>query len=471
MAKNNRDLQSFVRILEQRHSLVRVSQEVNPDLEINAILDRLARSNGPVVLFENVIGSELPLVGNFFGSKERLAGVFDAEDLESVAREKAPALANREPETALTEAMQEVAPENAACRTIQHIGDQVNLNKLPLLKLWPQSSGRHISSGLIFTREEQAATTRFGMPDIVMVGKNTLALEWVPGVTDTSLTEEMPSVIAVGADPLMTMVSYWSHAGLADVVSIIYTLTGQPVPMTPTAHSGLPVPADAQVVLEGTLKPPAEAMEPVAFCGLDGHFRKRRPAAVMEVNAITTTANPLWQAVTIGVPVTEIHQLLHVEERFFLHQLRQTLPEVIDINITGEFGTATAMIVSIKKTKPHQAAETARVIQQLRPNTRTIIVVNDHINVHSPGNVLWDYSIHCRPEQDVTVSPSSTEASAGATSLIVDATTKLFDEGYKREMPDIVIMDEKVTARVESMWTDYGFPPLKPDWRSDKDAS
>ncbi len=467
MADDNRDLQTLIDTLEQRHSLVRVSQEVNPDLEINAILDRLARSNGPAVLFENVIGSELPLVGNLFGSKERLAGVFDREDLESVAREKAPALVNRQPEVALAETTQEVPTEKAPCRAKQYGDDQVDLNKLPLLKLWPQSSGRHFSPGLVFTQNEQAATARFGMPDMVMTGKNTLALEWIPGIADTVLTTEIPAVITIGADPVMTMISHWSHAGLADVLSIINILTGQPTPMTPSSHSGLPVPADAQVIIEGTLKPPAETMAPVAFCGLDGHFRQRRPAAVMEINTITTCAKPFWQAVTIGTPVTEIHRLLHVEERFFLHQLRQTLPEVVDINITGEFGTATAMIVSIKKTTPHQAAETARVIQQLRPNTRTIIVVNEHINVHSPGNVLWDYSIHCRPEQDVTVNPSSAEASAGAPTLIIDATTKLFDEGYKREMPDIVTMDEKITARVESMWTDYGFPPLKPDWRSD----
>ncbi len=457
MAEIKHDLQTFVNTLTERHRLVRVSQEVNPDLEINVILDRLARTNGPAVLFENVAGSEFPLVGNLFGSRKRLAWIFDADDLESVAREKATALIDRRPEAEMAETIKKIVVENAPCRAIRYTGDQVDLGKLPLLKLWPQSSGRHISQGLVFTGQEQAATARFGMPDMVMTGKNTLALEWVPGVIDKALTTEIPAVIIIGATPLMTVVSHWSHGGLPDVLSIMHKLTGRQMAMTPAAHSGLMVPAEAQIIIEGTLKPPDGTETPVAFCGLDGHFRQRLSAAVMKIHTITTTAHPLWATGTIGVPVTEIHQLLHVEERFFLHQLRQTLPAVVDINITSEFGTAAAMIVAIKKTAPHQAVETVHTIQKLRPDTRTFIVVNEDINVHDPGNVLWDYSIHCRPERDVTLHPSHGDS---APTLIIDATTKLFEEDYKREMPDKVIMDEKITARIESLWTAYGFPPL-----------
>ena len=82
------DLREFMEMLEQKGQLVRVTREVDPILEINAIVDRLARKQGPAVLFENVKGSDMPMLGNLFGSHQRVAWTLGAEDFLTHVQQK-----------------------------------------------------------------------------------------------------------------------------------------------------------------------------------------------------------------------------------------------------------------------------------------------------------------------------------------------------------------------------------------------
>ncbi len=447
------NLHQFIEHLEKHQNLVRVSKEVNPRLEINAILDKFARRNGPAVLFEKVAGTELPLLGNLWGSLERLRGALGADDdPDQIAVQSASALLERDPQNFV-----EVPLEAAPCKKIQYGSQEgVDLGALPELQMWPQDEGGQIATGLVFTEKESSPSSRWGRPGLVKTGPQSIALEWVPGMTNQLLTEEIPAVIVIGGPPAFTLIGHWPHCGPLDAAATVRAITGHPVKMVKCENSQLMVPAEAEIILEGRLKPPGNSPAQ-KFCGLDGYYRKLKPAAMMEITNLTMKNNPVWQTIVSGVPFTEIHNLIKAEEKFLRPIFQKSLPEIVDINLTSEFGTAATAVVSLSKKRAFQAAEAAEVLRKLRPASRNIMVVDEDINVHDPGNTLWAYSIHFRAEQDVTVTTPASRERKAETLLTIDATTKMFEEGRKREMPDKVLMDEAVLTRVENRWTRYGF--------------
>ena len=86
---------AFVRALEQRSELVRIQRRVDPHLEVSAIADRVMKSGGPALLFENVAGASFPLLINAYGSRRRMSMALGVEDLE----EHATAIAGVQPDT------------------------------------------------------------------------------------------------------------------------------------------------------------------------------------------------------------------------------------------------------------------------------------------------------------------------------------------------------------------------------------
>src|SRR3954468_19231383 len=80
-----RDLRDWIALLEREGELVRVGAEVDADLEITEIVDRVVKSGGPALLFENVKGAQLPLLINQFGTEKRMCMAFDAPSLDAVA--------------------------------------------------------------------------------------------------------------------------------------------------------------------------------------------------------------------------------------------------------------------------------------------------------------------------------------------------------------------------------------------------
>ena len=96
---SQRDLRGFLKLLEERGQLRRITAPVDPDLELAAIADRVLSCGRPALLFENVIGSPLPVAVNVLGTVERVLwslGMERAEELEELARAVADAVSKNE---------------------------------------------------------------------------------------------------------------------------------------------------------------------------------------------------------------------------------------------------------------------------------------------------------------------------------------------------------------------------------------
>lgn len=521
MSKTFSDIREYIKFLEKKKDLVRVKQEVDPVLEINAIADRLVRCGGPAVLFENVKGSKVPVLANAFGTMKRVAWSFGVDDvaeiyhqriaklmalmstenMEHILNMRSYGMKNRannimqlvmSPETlsatgALLKSMAalavEVPREKAPCKEIVLTGDQVDLDKLPLVQLWPEDGGKFITLPLVLTRDLETRAQNLSIYRMQKLDKKRLCMHWLPlkhGALQYQKYEkankDMPVVVAVGADPALEIAGVFPTAGPLDEWMVGGFLKGSSVKYVKAEDSDIWVPSTAEVVLEGVVKPHERATEG-PFGEFNGFYSPPKQTPVFHVNKITMRRDPIWHVATTGMPPSEIHMFTKTIERLISVMLQDMASKgmspagLTDLNLTVESGTLYTLIVSIDKKRPNQARDIVKMVQVMgmmvpqMAYLTTVIVVDSDVDVRDLSAVLWAYSNNVRPEVDIMITdkeiadlekPSTTPRGKGA-KVGIDATRKWLDEGMDREMPGLAVMDEAVDKKVERNWKNYGF--------------
>jgi len=287
------DLREFMGMLEEKGQLVRVTREVDPILEINAIVDRLARKQGPAVLFENVRGSDMPVLGNLFGSHQRVAWTVGAEDFyahvqQKIAEAFAPSDGEGDPsmERGVRESFM-YAPvadtvllfgnvlktrpaevSQAPCKEVVYEGNDVDINMLPLTKLWPQDGDKFITMPMVITRDPETGEINAGTYRMMYLDKNKTCMHWLPKKHGNihcqkaeKMGQDLPVVVAVGCDPAFQLSGFFPLHYPLDEFLITGMLKGRGVKVIKADLSDLPVPAGAEVVLEGVVKAGVRATE------------------------------------------------------------------------------------------------------------------------------------------------------------------------------------------------------------------
>ncbi|MCG7957132.1 MAG: UbiD family decarboxylase, partial [Candidatus Thiodiazotropha endolucinida] len=219
-----KDLRDFLQQLETRGLLKRIHTEVDPNLEITEICDRTLRRGGPALLFEKVKDSPYPLLGNLFGTTERVAmgmGEEQVEALRDVGRLLA-YLKEPEPPKGMKDAWDklpvfrkvlDMAPKelrNAPCQAVCQEGSEVDLNQLPIQTCWPEDAAPLITWGLVITRGPNKSRQNLGIYRMQQLGADRLIMRWLAhrgGALDyrewqeANPGEPFPISVALGADP------------------------------------------------------------------------------------------------------------------------------------------------------------------------------------------------------------------------------------------------------------------------------
>ncbi|NDG03102.1 MAG: UbiD family decarboxylase, partial [Synechococcaceae bacterium WBB_34_004] len=221
-----RTLRDFLKLVEQRGQLRRITAPVNPDLEVAAIADRVLAMGGPALLFENVIGSPMPLVLNLLGTVERVVwsmGLERVEQLEELGSRLA-LLQQPRPPKGLQEAaafgrvlwdLVKARPDFdllPPCHQIVQKGDQLNLDQLPLIRPWPGDAGRVITLGLVITRDPETRVPNVGVYRLQQQDARSMTVHWlsVRGGAGhlrkaAARGEKLEIAVALGVHPLLVM--------------------------------------------------------------------------------------------------------------------------------------------------------------------------------------------------------------------------------------------------------------------------
>ncbi|HUN92458.1 MAG TPA: 4-hydroxy-3-polyprenylbenzoate decarboxylase [Burkholderiaceae bacterium] len=498
------DLRDFLRGLESERELVRVGVEVSPRLEITEVSRRVLAAAGPALLFERPTGHSMPVLANLFGTPRRVAKAMGADDVAALREIGELLAALKEPEAPrglrdalgkvgqLKAALWDMAPRpvrGAACQEVVWEGDDVDLARLPIQTCWPRDAGPLLTWGLVVTRGPHKARQNLGIYRQQVVGRNKLIMRWLAhrgGALDfrdhrlARPGQPFPIAVAVGADPATILgavtpvpdqLSEYQFAGL---------LRGARTAITRCLGVDLQVPASAELVLEGSVRPDpanADGRLSAANAGYEtaiegpfgdhtGYYNETERFPVFTVERITMRRDPIFHSTYTGKPPDEPAVLGVALNEVFVPILRRTFPEIRDFYLPPEGCSYRLAIVSMRK---QYAGHAKRVMfgvwSFLRQfmYTKFIIVVDDDVDARDWKEVVWAVTTRVDPRRDTVLVDNTpidyldfASPVAGLGSKMgIDATNKVAGE-TDRAWGEPIAMDDAVVKRIDALWSQLG---------------
>jgi 4-hydroxy-3-polyprenylbenzoate decarboxylase len=480
----------FLARIEELGELVRITQPVSVDLEITEIADRCMKSpgGGPALLFESprladgTIAS-MPVAINLFGSMTRMAAALETEDLGDIGGRIADLLKTKVPD-GLREKLKmlgkvaEIAKypprstSRGACHDVVHTGDNVDLTKLPVITCWPDDGGPYITLPQVVSRDPSSGIRNVGMYRVQVLGRDRLAMHWQRHKVGAAHWREMAEkgekmhvAIVLGGDPPSVFSASAPLPPNIDEYIFAGFLRRRPVKLVKCKTVDLEVPAEADIVIEGYIDPADDLVVEGPFGDHTGFYSLADNYPAVHVTAVTHRKNPIYPTTIVGRPPMEDYYLGHATERIFLPLLQLTVPEIVDYHMPAAGIFHNLVFVSIDKQYPGQAWKVMNAMwgMGLMSLAKIIVVVDDHVDVRNPDEAWWVALNNIDPERDtrftmgpVDVLDHASRAFTYGSKMGIDATRKWKEEGFDREWPELIEMDETTRSRVDEMWDDLG---------------
>lgn len=482
------DLRSFISLLEQQGELVRIKQEVDPNLEMTEISDRTLRAKGPALLFENAKGYSMPVLCNLFGTPKRVA-MGMGQDSVAALRDVGELLAflkQPEPPKDLRDLwdkrhdfkqvlnMPVKSVKKAPCQDVVIEGDQVDLGQIPIQTCWPGDVAPLITWPLVITRGPDKERQNLGIYRMQKLAKNKLIMRWLAhrgGALDyrdwqiKHPGKPYPVAIALGADPATTLgavtpvpdsLSEYAFAGL---------LRGEKTSVVTCLGSDLQVPATAEIILEGYLQPGEEADEG-PFGDHTGYYNEVERFPVLTVERITHRKDPIYHSTYTGRPPDEPAILGVALNEVFVPILQKQFPEITDFYLPAEGCSYRMAVVSMKKQFPGHAKRVMMGVWSFLRQfmyTKFIIVTDEDIDIRNWEDVIWAITTRMDPIRDTVMIDNTpidyldfaSPVSGLGSKMGLDATNKMPGE-TDREWGQPITMDTQVKQRIDDLWAELG---------------
>ncbi len=483
-----KDLRDFLQLLETRGELAHVRVPVDPHLEMTEICDRTLRAGGPAILFENPKGHDIPVLGNLFGTPERVALGMGGEtlaDLREVGRLLA-FLKEPEPPSGVRDAWRKLpvfrqvlnmAPKvvkNAPCQTHVLEGSEVDLGRLPIQTCWPGDAGPLITWALVVTRGPHKPRQNLGIYRQQVIGRNKVIMRWLAhrgGALDfrewqqARPGEPFPVAVALGADPATILGAVTPVPDTLSEYAFAGLLRGGKTEVVQCLGSDLQVPASAEIVLEGVIHPGEEADEG-PFGDHTGYYNEVERFPVFTIERITLRDNPIYHSTYTGRPPDEPAILGVALNEVFVPLLQKQFPEITDFYLPPEGCSYRMAVVSMKKQYPGHAKRVMMGVWSFLRQfmyTKFVIVTDDDIDIRNWEDVIWAMTTRMDPVRDTTLVENTpidyldfaSPVSGLGGKIGFDATHKLPGE-TSREWGRPIVMDPAVKERVDVIWNELG---------------
>ncbi|MDH5517019.1 MAG: 4-hydroxy-3-polyprenylbenzoate decarboxylase [Gammaproteobacteria bacterium] len=479
-----KDLRDFIDQLEKMGELKRITQEVDANLEITEICDRTLRAGGPALLFENVKDSDVPLLGNLFGTTRRVALGMGKESIDAL-RELGELLAflkEPEPPKGMRDAWEKLpvfkqvlnmAPKlvkNPPCQKIVIEKDDVDLSRLPVQTCWPGDAGPLITWGLVVTKGPEKERQNLGIYRQQVIAKNKVIMRWLShrgGALDflefqkANPGQPFPVAVALGADPgtilgavtpVPDSLSEYAFAGL---------LRGEKTEVSDCLLSDLQIPASAEFVLEGFIYPDETADEG-PFGDHTGYYNEVDQFPVFTVEKITHRKEPIYHSTYTGRPPDEPAILGEALNEVFVPILQKQFPEIVDFYLPPEGCSYRVAIVSMKKQYPGHAKRVMMGVWSFLRQfmyTKFVIVVDDDVSTRNWQDVIWAMTTRMDPARDTLLIENTpidyldfaSPVSGLGSKMGMDATNKWPGE-TDREWGEPIVMEPAVVEKVDAIW-------------------
>jgi len=454
------DLRDWIAALDRAGELKKIRTQVDPVLEVTEITDRVSKSNGPALLFQNLKGHPgHQLLINQFGSARRMNLALEVDALDEVADRIRAFMDVKSPQGFLDKVkmlpmlaeMGKFFPKTVSTGPCKEVirRNNFSLDWFPILQCWPQDAGRFITLPCVITRDPNTGKRNVGCYRMQVYDGQTTGMHWQrqkvgaehyremlrrassnfegapskPGVglggqsaavdlmarscggsvlADHTPSGKMEVAVAIGTDPALTFSAIVPAPPDVEEYLIAGFLRQKPVELVKCETVDLEVPASAEIILEGHVHLD-ELRTEGPFGDHTGFYSLEDIYPVFHISCVTHRKDPIYSTTIVGKPPMEDGWMGKAVERIFLPLMRLTIPELVDINLPIEGIFHNLMIVSIKKSYPGQARKVMNAVWSLGQAmfTKCIIVVDEDVNVQDIGEVTLKALNHIDPERDI----------------------------------------------------------------------
>ncbi|MGZ8887162.1 MAG: menaquinone biosynthesis decarboxylase [Nitrososphaeraceae archaeon] len=477
-------LPEYMETLESVGKLHRVKTEVDTNLEIAEIMRRMMYSGqSPAILFENVKGYDIPVLGNAFGTMDLLKTALNLSDFREIGKRITDLTKLKIPSNLFDKLkmlprlseLGEYAPKYLQSGAVTEIieMENANLNSLPILKSFPNDAGKFITFGLTITKHPETGIRNIGVYRIQIVNEKKAIMHWQThkrGAQHYEIMKEyskpIETAIVIGTDPSTIFSGIAPVPEGMDKFFFSGIVRKKGVKLVKCKTVDLEIPANSEIVLEGYVDPNEMRLEG-PFGDHTGFYTPPEPYPTFNLTCMMRRKNPIYLTTVVGKPVLEDAYIGKVIEQSFLPLIQMFQPEVVDFSMPASGWFQGLGVISIKKRYPGQAKKVMMGLWGMGQLSLTkIFVVVDHdINVHDINEVIWAITTKSDPKRDVliidntptdTLDPASPILNLGS-KMGIDATTKTREEGFMREIQKQVEVDNDTKILVDKKWIHYGF--------------
>ncbi|EJL6325166.1 4-hydroxy-3-polyprenylbenzoate decarboxylase [Vibrio cholerae] len=422
---NFKDLRDFLDYLEQRGELKRITHPIDPHYEMTEISDRTLRAKGPALLFENPLGYDFPVLTNLFGTPERVAmgmGRQQVQELRDVGQWLA-YLKEPEPPRGLKELIEKLPIfkqvlnmpvkrlRRAPCQEIVWQGDEVDLDKIPVMSCWPDDVAPLLTWGLTITRGPHKKRQNLGIYRQQKIARNKVIMRWLAhrgGALDLRdwmekhPGEPFPVSVAFGADPATILGAVTPVPDTLSEYAFAGLLRGSRTEVVKSISNDLEVPASAEIVLEGYIDP-NEFADEGPYGDHTGYYNEVERHHVFTVTHVTMRNKPIYHSTYTGRPPDEPAVLGVALNEVFVPILQKQFPEIADLYLPPEGCSYRMAIVTLKKQYPGHAKRVMLGVWSFLRQfmyTKFVIVCDEQVNARDWRQVIAAMVNHMSPLRD-----------------------------------------------------------------------
>lgn len=422
---NFKDLRDFLDYLEQRGELKRITHPIDPHYEMTEISDRTLRAKGPALLFENPLGYDFPVLTNLFGTPERVAmgmGRQQVQELRDVGQWLA-YLKEPEPPRGLKELIEKLPVfkqvlnmpvkrlRRAPCQEIVWQGDEVDLDKIPVMSCWPDDVAPLLTWGLTITRGPHKKRQNLGIYRQQKIARNKVIMRWLAhrgGALDLRdwmekhPGEPFPVSVAFGADPATILGAVTPVPDTLSEYAFAGLLRGSRTEVVKSISNALEVPASAEIVLEGYIDP-NEFADEGPYGDHTGYYNEVERHHVFTVTHVTMRNKPIYHSTYTGRPPDEPAVLGVALNEVFVPILQKQFPEIADFYLPPEGCSYRMAIVTLKKQYPGHAKRVMLGVWSFLRQfmyTKFVIVCDEQVNARDWPQVIAAMVNHMSPLRD-----------------------------------------------------------------------
>jgi 4-hydroxy-3-polyprenylbenzoate decarboxylase len=425
-----RDLQHFIEVLRKENELIDVYEEVDSNLEITEISDRIMKSTiqNKALLFHHVKNSPYPVLINAFGSLKRMSKSLEVENLKSISDvihdfmdfsnyKTLPKQIKSIPKLSRLYFSFPRKVKRAAC---QEVVEEPKLSEIPILKCWPLDGGQFVTLPLVITKDPETGMQNMGMYRLQVYDDKTTGMHWHWHKDGRDIYDKyrklgikkMPVSVAIGADPATVYSAIAPLPKMIDEMMLASFLRKKPLPIVKCKTNELYVPANSEFILEGYVNITEDLRLEGPFGDHTGYYSLPDMYPVFHVEKVTRKKKPVYHATIVGVPPMEDSYLGLATEEIFLPLMKIPVPEIKDLHMPFEGVNHNCAIISIEKKFPKHAFKS---INSCWGNgqmmyEKLICVVDEGTDTHNYPSIFWQFVDHINLSEDLIITEGPLDA-------------------------------------------------------------